>query len=447
MATPSKWNQYLDLLVYKEVPSVQHRWYVRHVERFLAFHKSTRVPDITAEQLISWFEKHSSDSNLVDWQFHQLVDALEILFVDLGKTALSSQIDWHFWKDGARAFENNHGTVARDLPTDTLVSLSSQVNPASAEVLTQMMNLIRARHYSIRTEKSYLDWASRFLRSLGDLPIEDITSEHVESFLTYLALQRKVAASTQNLALNSVVFLLTQVLKRPKEEFTFKHAKRMKRLPVVLSTQEITGLLAELSGTYLLMAGLMYGTGMRLMECVRMRVADIDFSYNQIVVRNAKGNKDRVVPLPDRYVEDLHAQISRVASTLKEDLIVGSMGVYLPEALSRKYKNASKELIWQYVFFSSKLAFDPRSKVLRRHHVHESTLQKAIRSAALASGIHKRVTSHVLRHSFATHLLAAGYDIRTIQELLGHSNVETTMIYTHVLNKPGLSIRSPADLL
>ena len=255
-----------------------------------------------------------------------------------------------------------------------------------------------------------------------------------------------VAASTQNQALNALVFLYKQVLGYELGELDgFVRAKRPKRLPVVLDRVEVRGLLDRLDGTQHLMVGLLYGTGMRLMECVRLRVQDLDFSYSQLVVRDGKGQKDRVVPLPQRLVPPLHEHLERVQALHRKDLDQGFGEVFLPDALARKWPNAPKEWGWQYVFPSGRLSVDPRSGKTRRHHLHENGLQKAVKAAAQKAEITKKVNCHCLRHSFATHLLESGYDIRTVQELLGHADVSTTMIYTHVLNRGGQGVLSPLD--
>ncbi|MDH4233421.1 MAG: integron integrase, partial [Nitrospirota bacterium] len=270
--------------------------------------------------------------------------------------------------------------------------------------------------------------------------------EFVQEYLEYLAVVRKISASTQNQALNALVFLFKNILGEPLSEMgVFTKAKRPQHLPVVLSVAETERLLEQLSDVKGLMAGLLYGSGLRLMECLRLRVLDLDFDHSQIMVRDGKGQKDRVTILPRRYEKQLKEHLKSVKKQHDKDLAEGGGCVYLWPALERKYPKASKEWIWQYVFPSEQLSADPRSKKVRRHHLHESLLQKAVKDAARKAGMTKRVSCHVLRHSFATHLLESGYDIRTVQELLGHSDVSTTMIYTHVLNRPGLAVKSPAD--
>ena len=270
---------------------------------------------------------------------------------------------------------------------------------------------------------------------------------HISSFIEFLVASRNVAASTQSQALNALMFFYRRVLGREmSERIEFLRSRKQRRLPVVLTSEEIKRLLAAIQGpTHNLMTCLLYGCGLRLMECIRLRILDVDFGYRQILVRNTKGRKDRVVPIPDASFDVLQQQVERVRLLHREDLDKGYGRVFLPDALARKYPGAQSEFRWQYVFPASRLLADPRSGELRRHHLHESSLQRQIKKAAETAGLSKKVNCHALRHSFATHLLESGYDIRTVQELLGHANVATTMIYTHVLNSPGIAIRSPLD--
>nr|WP_245650978.1 integron integrase [Thauera butanivorans] len=310
----------------------------------------------------------------------------------------------------------------------------------------RLVAVIRQRNYSIRTEQAYLGWLERYLRFIGGRDPAQAGAAQVKAFLQALAVQGQVAANTQNQALNALVFFYAQVLEQPLGELgAFARAKRPQRLPVVLTADEVRRLLAALQGMPATMAALLYGTGMRLMECLRVRIKDVDFAYGQIVVRDGKGQKDRVVPLPQRLVEPLRQHLEKVRTLHRDDLALGAGAVYLPDALARKYPGAAREWGWQYVFPASRLAADPRGGTVRRHHLHESSLQKAVHAAAKAAGIDKPVSCHALRHSFATHMLEGGYDIRTVQELLGHADVKTTMIYTHVLNRGGLGVVSPLD--
>jgi integron integrase len=312
-----------------------------------------------------------------------------------------------------------------------------------------MREALRVRHYSIRTETSYLDWAKRFILFHHKRHPETMGAPEITAFLTHLAVEKHVAASTQTQALSAILFLYREVLQIGVDEpLDIVRAKKPERLPVVLTKDEVHSIFRQLSGDYLLMARLLYGSGLRLMECLRLRVKDLDFGQRQILVRDGKGMKDRVTMLPDQLREPLQAHLSVVRQLHQSDLEKGYGAVYLPFALDRKYPNAHKEWPWQYVFPSDRLSTDPRSPgVIRRHHADESGLQKAVREAVRASGITKNATCHTFRHSFATHLLEAGYDIRTVQELLGHADVRTTMIYTHVLNRGGLGVQSPADRL
>lgn len=314
-------------------------------------------------------------------------------------------------------------------------------------LLDQVQERIRLKHYSIRTEQSYLDWIKRFIH-FHDLrhPLE-MGAEEVESFLTNLAVERMVSASTQSQALAAILFLYKEVLGLDLPWLdNVTRAKPTRRLPVVLTREEIRSLLARMDGVHRLMASVQYGTGMRLMEMVRLRVKDVDFGRKEIVVREGKGNKDRVTMLPQSVADELRRHLADVRVIHRQDCANGHGEVYLPHALERKYPSAAKEFAWAYVFPARDVSVDPRSGLIRRHHIDEQSYQRAIKLAVRAAGINKPASTHALRHSFATHLLEAGSDIRTVQELLGHSDVKTTQIYTHVLNRGGLGVRSPLDL-
>jgi integron integrase len=319
---------------------------------------------------------------------------------------------------------------------------------SAPRLLDQVRAKIRLKHYSIRTEKSYLDWIKRYILFNNKRHPRDMGGPEVEAFLSHLAMERNVTASTQNQALSALLFLYRDVLAVELPWLDgVERAKKPARLPVVLTRAEVRAVLSHLDGTVELMASLLYGSGLRLMECVRLRVKDVDFAYKQIVVRDGKGGKDRVTMLSDGLIDPLQRQLDRARSLHEQDLFDGFGEVYLPNALERKYPNASREWGWQYVFPAAQRSIDPRSGKERRHHVDEQRLQRAIKNAVRAAGVHKPASCHTLRHSFATHLLEGGYDIRTVQELLGHKDLNTTMIYTHVLNRGGRGVNSPLDHL
>ncbi|MEW6169575.1 MAG: integron integrase [Pseudomonadota bacterium] len=316
------------------------------------------------------------------------------------------------------------------------------------KLLDQMREALRVHHYSYRTEQSYLDWTRRYILFHGKRHPRDMGAEEVSAFLTHLATERRVSASTQNQAKAALLFLYKRVLgiELPWLDEVVQ-AKVHKRLPVVLTPREVRALLHELNGTMWLVASLLYGTGMRLLEGLRLRVKDIEFERREVVVREGKGGKDRVTMLPENLIAPLQDQLMRAKKLHDEDLAAGYGEVWLPDALAAKYPRAAKAWGWQYVFPSPTRSRDPRSGRVRRHHILPETVQRAVKLAASRAGIAKPCTPHVLRHSFATHLLQNGYDIRTVQELLGHAEVSTTMIYTHVLNKGGKGVRSPFDAL
>ena len=315
-------------------------------------------------------------------------------------------------------------------------------------LLDQVRETIRTKHYSIRTEQSYVQWIRRYIIFHNKRHPEDIGEKEINAFLKHLAVNRSVTASTQTQALSAIIFLYKEVLGR---EIGFienvYRAKKPRRLPIVFSRQELRAIMRHLSGERWLMANIIYGAGLRLMECLRLRIKDIDFSYMQIIVRDGKGQKDRITILPDIIKHPLKEHLKKVWNRHQNDLKEGYGRVSLPSALSRKYPNADKEWGWQYVFPSRNRSVDPRSGLIKRHHLSEHFLQRAIKSALRTAKISKMGSTHSLRHSFATHLLEDGYDIRSIQELLGHKDVRTTMIYTHVLNRGGRGVKSPADHL
>jgi integron integrase len=314
------------------------------------------------------------------------------------------------------------------------------------KLLDQARDAARLRHLSLRTEKAYLGWIRRYVRFHGTRHPRELGAEQVREFLSHLAIEGNVAASTQNQALSALLFLYRTVLDLPLPDLDgVERARKPARLPVVLSREEVRAVLAELHGMHALIANLLYGAGLRLLEALRLRVKDVDFDLHTLLVREGKGSKDRITLLPDALIPDLRAQLERVRATHERDLAAGHGAVYLPHALARKYPAAERAFEWQYVFPAARLSVDPRSGEVRRHHLSPAAMQKAMTSAVRRARLSKRASCHTLRHSFATHLLDAGYDIRTVQELLGHQDVRTTMIYTHVLNRGGRAVRSPLD--
>lgn len=462
-------------------------WYGQHLERFLRWCRRQPVQGDLADLRVGWVrELESGEGGVPSWQLDQIRVALD---------AFEQGIEnWHWepyerggWMPRFRlktgiaedaGSEAGDGPLPRDpgQPADGGArhevgegrSETEAAGPAGEEPRTgsaepggpgplrpgenwreRMRGVLRVRHYAWRTEQSYVEWVGRFLewRGEGTDPAVAETAE-VRRYLEHLAVEREVSASTQNQAFSALLFYFEHVLERPLGDLRGTlRARPSRRLPVVLSEAEVERLLAVLEGTFALMVRLMYGTGLRLMECCRLRVKDVDFGRGQVTIHGAKGDKDRVVMLPEQLRTGLEGHLRRVQVLYEADRREGLPGVWLPGALAQKYPNAAVEWAWQWVFPSRMLSVDPRTGVRRRHHVHENGLQKAVKEAARLAGIEKPVSCHTLRHTFATHLLEAGVDIRTVQELLGHTRLDTTMIYTHVMTRPGIGVQSPLDRL
>lgn len=448
------YDNYLNCLHKASIPEKQRRWYVKRIEAFIKTHSGGKIKSLSGQEISGYLEMIGRQNRLAGWQFAQCIDAIRILYCELLATPACHEVDWEYWKNSARQLDSDHPTTARQLSPEELNYLKErkgegplqQVRADHRALLIRLANEIRIRGYAWRTEQTYEQWMCRYILFCKGLSPEQTGATEVKLFLEYLAIRRGVSAGTQNQALSALVFIYEKVLDRKLGELeTFTRAKRSTNLPVVLSRSEVMSLLEALQGIHKLIASLLYGTGMRLLEGLRLRVQDIDFACHRIHVHQAKGKKDRYVPLPGTLEEALREQIEVTRQFHTQDLAAGFGEVVLPGALHRKYPNAGHELMWQFLFPSGRLAVDPHGGKIRRHHLHESGLQKAIKRAATACGINKRVGCHTLRHCFATHLLEADYDIRTVQELLGHAYVSTTMIYTHVLNRPGVGVLSPLD--
>ena len=312
------------------------------------------------------------------------------------------------------------------------------------KLLQRLSDAIRARNYSYRTEQAYIMWVKQYIRFHNITHPEDMTETHVIAFLNHLTINKNVAPNTQNQALNALNFLYTHVLFQPLDKLQgIARSKKQQKLPVVLTHDEVKRLFRELESPYWILTGLMYGSGLRLMEALRLRVKDLDFNYRAIIVRNGKGGKDRVVTLPDELISPLKTQLANTQLLHKKDLADGHGRVEMPYALERKWPNSNVDFEWQYVTPSLSRSHNPRTGEIGRHHVHEQSMQRRFKAAVIAAGIKKHATCHSLRHSFATHLLEGGADIRTVQEQLGHADVRTTQIYTHVLKRGGRAVKSP----
>jgi integron integrase len=407
------------------IPEDKIRFYLYWVRKFL---KSCnyQLENINTQHVSEYLDTLDADEKIAGWQVRQAADAIILYVEKYLKRPLEQITSWT--------------KVPTAKSSDQKGSLPWQ------QTLKDAKNDIRLRHYSLSTEKTYLGWIGRFRIYMKDREPQLLEADDMKKYLTHLALHDRVSASTQNQAFNALLFLYRHILHKKLDDFTsVARAKRKMNLPAVLSRDEVKRVLSYLDGPYLLMAQLMYGCGLRLMECLRLRIKDVDFESDLLIARSGKGEKDRALMIPEKIKEELSKQVDSVKEIHNQDVKMGYGEVFLPDALEKKYPNAPKEWGWQWVFPADKLSVDPRSGKVMRWHIHPSAIQRAAKEAVMKANLPKRASCHTLRHSFATHLLGAGHNIRTIQELLGHKHVNTTMIYTHVLRKKPSEIRSPLD--
>ncbi|MBM4279157.1 MAG: integron integrase [Deltaproteobacteria bacterium] len=413
------------LLKSGSIPEDKIKFYIYWVRRFLKF-SNYQLENIDTEHISQYLDSLEADEKVKDWQVEQAADAV-ILYVEKYLKRPLQQ---------ATPLAKDPGEKSID-PQESLQWKQTQ---------EEAKNAIRLRHFSLSTEKTYLGWIARFKTFLKNRDPRLLEADDMKKYLTHLARFARVSASTQNQAFNALLFLYRNILHKEVNDLTsVTRAKRRVNLPTVLSRDEVKSLLSHLNGAYLLMGQLMYGGGLRLMECLRLRIKDVDFENHLLMVRSGNGEKDRALMIPETIREGLSKHIASVKEIHGQDLKMGYGEVSLPDALDKKYPNAPKEWGWQWVFPAEKLSVDPRSGKVMRWHVHPSAIQRTVKEAVIKANLPKRASCHTLRHSFATHLLEAGHNIRTIQELLGHKHVNTTMIYTHVIRKKPSDIRSPLD--
>lgn len=446
-------NGFFQVLEELKIPKSRQPFYAHWVRQFFKRFLKHRRRDLGRVDLTAFLSILRDDPGIANWQVTQAKDAIEVYYEQFRGIALEpdtmSQSDQNInsrTNDLHRVPQPRKLTERKRIPAPVIIKNATHVDMTELEDAAK--NTLRLEHYALKTERSYLQWIKRFVRFHNNRRPSDMGANEIHHFLSHLAINRKVAPSTQNQALNAIVFLFRKVIRKKIDDFSdFPRARRGKRLPVVLSRQEVKAILDKMDGVEGFIAQLMYGTGMRLSEALKLRIQDISFHRNEILVRAGKGNKDRRVPLPLILKPDLYEHIDGRRTQYECDRELNMHEVELPGGLARKYPNAPFEWSWQFVFAASNFSCDPRSGAKRRHHIHEIRIQRAVKKASEHIGLITHATPHTLRHCFATHLLEAGQDIRTIQKLLGHSDIKTTMIYTHVLNKGPFGVISPLDSL
>ncbi len=404
------------------VPKDKIKFYIHWVSGFLKF-CNYQFENIDTEHVSQYLDTLEADEKIADWQVKQAADAV-ILYVEKYLKKPLQQLT----------------PPIKETATDQKTSAQWK------QILEEAKSAIRLRHLSLSTEKTYLGWIGRFKTFLKDREPHLLDANDMKKYLTHLALHHRVSASTQNQAFNGLLFLYRNILHKEVDDLTsVPRAKRKMNLPTVLSRDEVKSLLSHLDGEFLLMGQLMYGCGLRLTECLQLRIKDVDFENNLLMVRSGKGEKDRALMIPGKIKDELAKHISSVKEIHDQDLKMGYGEVSLPDALEKKYPNAPKEWTWQWLFPAKNLSVDPRSGKVMRWHIHPSAIQRAVKEGVRKANLPKMASCHTLRHSFATHLLESGHNIRTIQELLGHKHVNTTMIYTHLIRKKPSEVRSPLD--
>jgi integron integrase len=448
---------YFEVLCEAGIPDREHSFFAHWVRQFFNHNPGRARRTLGAKDIGRFIADLHQDASMATWQVEQALNALVLYYEQFRGIALGELSKLADVETEPQIKEDRE--EYRPVPPPRKIKpLCSVPPPTKMPAPTRKTDLqalreavikaLRLEHYALKTEKTYWHWIRRFVLYHHGRKPSDMDAPEILAFLSHLALNLNVAASTQNQALNAIVFLYRKILRKEPGDFSdFPRARRGKRLPVVCSRGEVQQLLGEITGTEGLVARVLYGTGMRITECLRLRVKDLSFDRGEITVRSGKGDKDRLVPLPDSLRDSLQAQLDWRRELFEADKQENQHEVELPGARARKYPSAPYEWKWQYVFPAEKFSRDPRSGRVRRHHLHEIRIQRAVRRAANEIGITSRLTPHTLRHCFATHLLEAGQDIRTVQELLGHSNVKTTMIYTHVLKRGPLGVTSPLDTL
>jgi integron integrase len=449
-------KKFLERLHVLSIKMTAREYYVRWAESWTKArgHQSS-------QRTFEWLEALGRSSSIADWQLRQAIDAARILACDILKIPWALSLDWQSLSDQAHSLETDHRTHLRETvvvntPLTGAVHALSVPNIVEEErgllaTIDALRRSIRLKNMAVATEETYVSWAHRFIRfcheHLHQSP-ESIAIPAVTAFLNFLALERNVSPATQKQALNALAFLLKHVYLIP--EFTLENlcpARGPRRPPVVMTREEVRTVFARLQDPWKLIAQIMYGCGLRLMEAMKLRVKDLDFGQGTITIHDGKGGKHRIVTLPQSLEKRLRAHLEHQREKHRQDLIVGAGDAHMPEALLRKWPNACREWCWQWVFPAAHLCPHPRTKAYARYHLHDDSMARQFRDAVRKTGIPKRITTHTLRHSFATHLLESGTDIRTVQSLLGHADVSTTMIYLHVMKRPGAGAPSPLDSL